>query len=127
MSLGLDDLKKRNLAHNSAAKSSTAKPEKSINDLRQSIKPWSTRGLAKLGVSRKQTIGVDFHINEDWIEIQGQSFFWLNLNFSFDHLHEETDLRFQRKLSAFEKKFSSSFDKVKNFVSFFGLSSTPTT
>ena len=121
MSLGLDDLKKRV----PSKKTSIAPEEVAREELRSSIaiKPWSNRGLAKAGVSRKQAIGVDFHINEDWIEIQGQSFIWLNLNFEFEHLHEETDLKLQRKLSAFEKKLMTSVEKVKNFVQFIGLSS----
>lgn len=118
MSLGLDDLKKRNALKKATTKSDIRE------DLRSdiAIKPWSNRGLAKAGVSRKQAIGVDFHVNEDWIEIQAQSFFWLNLNFEFEHLHEETDLRLQRQLSAFEKQILSSVEKVKNFGRFFGFS-----
>lgn len=121
MSLGLNDLKKR-----SSPKKSETKPSEILrDDLRTSIaiKPWSNRGLAKAGLSRKQSVGSDHHINEDWIEIQGQSFFWLHLNFDFEHLHEETDLRLQKQLSGFEKKLLSSFDKVKNFVQFIGLTS----
>ena len=118
MSLGLDDLRKRN----SSKKTVAPAAEKAKEGVRQSVKPWSNRGLAKAGVSRKQAVGIDFHINEDWIEIQAQSFFWLNLNFSFEHLHEETDLRLQRRLSALERKLMSSVDKVKNFVRFFGFS-----
>ncbi len=122
MSLGLDDLRKRNSSKKSVTPAADTKKE----DVRQSIKPWSNRGLARAGVSRKQAVGIDFHINEDWIEIQAQSFFWLNLNFSFEHLHVETDLKLQRRLSALDRKLMSSVDKFKNFVRFFGISAQPT-
>ena len=126
MSLGLDDLKKRKTTKRTEKK--VAAKSDAIDGLRSNlaIKPWSNRGLAKAGVSRKQVVGIDFHVNEDWIEIQTQSFFWLNLNFEFEHLHEETDLRLQRKLSAFQKQILSSVDKVKSIVRFFGFSAKPT-
>lgn len=121
MSLGLDDLRRR-----SSAKKVASKPEEKIREefrAKLPIKPWSNRGLAKAGVSRKLAIGIDSHVNEDWIEIQDQIFFWLNLNFDFNILHEDTDLKLQRTLLAFERKLLGSADKVKNFVRFIGLSS----
>jgi hypothetical protein len=127
MSLGLDDLKKRSSTKKRVEDAQPQTAAKSREDFRNAIKPWSNRGLARAGVSRKQSVGFDFHINEDWIEIQAQSFFWINLNFDFEHLHEETGLRLQRKLSAIDKKIVSSVEKLKNLVRFFGLSTKPST
>ncbi len=120
MSLGLDELKKRD--HKKMSVSKTPIHE----ELRPAIKPWSNRGLAKAGVSRKLSIGIDFHVNEDWIEIQAQSFLWFNLNFSFDQTNEDADFKLQRKLSTLEKKFLGSIDRVQNFIRFFGLTTKTT-
>ncbi len=124
MSLGLDDLKKRSKPKKAQSEKVNSEPQE---DLRSNIavKPWSNRGLAKAGVSRKQAVGVDFHVNEEWIEIQSQSFIWLNLNFEFEHLHEETDLKLQRRLLKIEKQILNSVDRVKNFIQFFGFSPRP--
>ena len=115
MSLGLEDLKKKTA---SKAKAPTAAEERKL------MKPWSHSGLSKTGSSRKQEVGVNFHINEDWIEIQGESIFWFDLNFEFGQAHDKSNLMIHARLTQIENKILGSFEKVKNLFHFFGLSKT---
>ena len=63
MSLGLDDVSKRRKAPRAAASSPSPSPK------REAARPWSTAGLARHGVSRRNALGKDGAMSDEWSEL----------------------------------------------------------
>lgn len=74
MSLGLKDLKKTKLSKTKErASTNQTKPVTEKIAMRESAKPWSQRGLAKVGKSRTAHLGADHFVNDEWISLHETS------------------------------------------------------
>src|SRR5258708_3837610 len=100
MALGLNDLKNKSLARerNQRKTFSAATSEAPKTEARMPIKPWSNRGLARVGISRRQEVG-NHHLNAEWIDIQDRSFLGVDVNLGPDLHHEDSTRKLQRRLS----------------------------
>ncbi len=68
MSLGLNDLKKKRTKKEPLSASESSESS-SASQGKMAARPWSHRGLAKIGKSRNATLGADHYLNDDWIEL----------------------------------------------------------
>lgn len=78
MSLGLKDVasKKRNApagGRRLELEAAVAAPTK------ERARPWSTSGLARQGLSRKEALGRDAHVSDEWAELHEAPLLWIDL------------------------------------------------
>ncbi len=114
MAIGLDDLK--NLKKKKRSTKDTRPSTSTPVSTRLPSKPWSNRGLQSAAKMRRAES--DSHMNQDWLEIQGQSLFLMDLNFQYEQIAEDTGRRLHKQLAYVERNVLDSLDKIKNFWGF---------
>jgi hypothetical protein len=110
MAIGLEDLKKRRQLMKIAP--APAKTEVS----RMPSRPWSNRGFHKAAALRASES--DFHMNEDWLSMQDQSLFLVDISLQNELIDGKKGLQLHKKLASLEQNILDSVERVKNFWGF---------
>lgn len=129
MAIGLGELKKRKSAPEVQIEMKLETPDLQKANiepqtiLRPSLKPWSQRGLAKLGQSRKDIYGSNHNLDADIPELQNYRFWQADTENQPQH-QQQQNLKSQLEylpfqLKRIEKRLRKYHKRLQNLLSFF--------